>query len=237
MTVPTFADRIIAFNEALSFPYPLPAGIGVMNPFTDNLWASPTAAAFYRKYYSDNRQRHLILGINPGRHGAGLTGVPFTDTKRMEEVCGIPMPGVHSHEPSSVFVYAVIAAYGGPAAFYRDIYINSVCPLGFVRQQPNGKSVNYNYYDSRELQRIVEPYAVWSLEKQLSFGISRDKVFVMGSGKNAAFFRYLNQQHGWFTEVVALEHPRFVVQYKSKHLSKYVDQYIRAITDATKEHD
>jgi hypothetical protein len=232
MTSTTFAEQVIAFNAGLSFPNPLPDGVGIMNPFRDNEWATPTAASFYRKYYSDDRQRWLMLGINPGRHGAGLTGVPFTDTKRMEEVCGIPMQGIHSHEPSSVFVYAVIAACGGPTAFYHDVYINSVCPLGFVKQQPGGKAVNYNYYDSKELQRLVEPFAVDCLERQLQFGIRRDVVFVMGTGKNAAFVRYLNDRYKWFGRVVALEHPRYVVQYKARNMEHYVSQYVQALEEA-----
>lgn len=29
---------------------------------------------FYSKYYSDTNQRILVLGINPGRFGSGITG-------------------------------------------------------------------------------------------------------------------------------------------------------------------
>ncbi len=43
---------------------------------------------FYYKYYNDSNKRKFIIGINPSRHGAGVTGVPFTDTKRLDNVCG-----------------------------------------------------------------------------------------------------------------------------------------------------
>jgi hypothetical protein len=31
--------------------------------------------SFYSKYYSDTNERILILGINPGRFGSGITGI------------------------------------------------------------------------------------------------------------------------------------------------------------------
>ncbi len=58
-----------------------------MNPFKENPDALAISSAFYKKYYDDHRMRRLILGINPGRFGAGVTGIPFTDTKRLTEKC------------------------------------------------------------------------------------------------------------------------------------------------------
>ena len=85
----TFADRIIEFNRSLDFTGKLPEGINVMNPFRGNDYILSVSSAFYTKYYSDNKTRHLILGINPGRFGSGVTGVPFTDTKRLTGECGL----------------------------------------------------------------------------------------------------------------------------------------------------
>jgi hypothetical protein len=118
--VKTFADKVIAFNKALHFEGRLPEGIRIMNPFRENEFALPISTTFYKKYYNDNNVRHLILGINPGRFGAGVTGVPFTDTKRLQSECHIPFKGKETHEPSSVFIYEMINAYGGPEAFYSS---------------------------------------------------------------------------------------------------------------------
>ncbi len=126
----TFADKVIACNKNLHLDARLPEGIRVMNPFTENPQALATSSAFYKKFYNDHNRRHLILGINPGRFGAGVTGIPFTDTKRLEEKCGLKIDGIHTYEPSSVFVYEMIDAYGGVEAFYKDFYINSPSPLG-----------------------------------------------------------------------------------------------------------
>lgn len=225
----TFAEQVIAFNDSLSLQAPLPDQVAVMNPFKDNDFALPVSSQFYRKYYSDYQKRHLILGINPGRHGAGLTGVPFTDTKRMEAYCGIPVEGIHSHEPSSAFVYEVVQAYGGVEVFYRDYYINSVCPLGFLKQNKNGKWVNYNYYDSKALTQAVEPFIIQTLRQQLDFGVHTEKVFCMGSGKNYKYLLDLNDREQLFGEIIPLDHPRYIIQYKRKLMPQYIDKWVELL--------
>ncbi|GAB4423825.1 MAG: SMUG2 DNA glycosylase family protein [Bacteroidia bacterium] len=228
----TFADHVIAFHASLHLDAPLPEGIGVMNPFAENPDVSRISSAFYRRFYDDTRPRGLILGINPGRLGGGATGVPFTDTKRLAQICDLVLPGLHTHEPSSVFVYEVIDAYGGPAYFYGDWYINSVCPLGFVQQDAQGRIRNYNYYDSKALATAIMPFAAASVARQVAFGIRRDRCLVLGSNQNYAFVRKLNQTHGWFAELVPLEHPRYIMQYRSKQRTAYIDKYLAALTGA-----
>ena len=85
----TFAQQVIQFNSSLKLTTPLPANIAVMNPFAENPRALEISSQFYQKYYTDTKPRKLILGINPGRHGAGITGIPFTDTKRLKEFCDL----------------------------------------------------------------------------------------------------------------------------------------------------
>ncbi len=224
----TFADKVIAFNQQLHFPGHLPAGIRIMNPFEEDKRVLPLSSLFYKKYYDDTRTRHLILGINPGRFGGGITGVPFTDPKRLIEKCGIPYSGALTHEPSSVFVYEVIDAYGGAEAFYQQFYIHSICPLGFTALKDNGKEVNYNYYDSKILTEAVYPFMVDNIRKQIAMGINTDICFCFGTGKNEAFLRELNKKYAFFKQIVALEHPRFVMQYKAKSKHRYIDKYLAA---------
>jgi len=223
----TLADRIIDFNRNLDFKGGLPPGIQVLNPFRDHPEVLPIAEAFYRKYYNDTRPRRLIMGINPGRLGAGATGIPFTDTKRLTEVCGLEGPDFHTHEPSSVFIYRLIAAYGGPEEFFGRYYINSVCPLGFVRENAKGRWVNYNYYDSPELFEAIRPFALEKLAEQLAWGLEKEVCYSLGK-KNARYLEQLNQQGAFFGRVVPLDHPRYIVQYKSKAMDAYVDRYLKA---------
>ena len=228
----TFADRIIAFNKQLDFQGTLPDGISIMNPFRDNSQIIPISSGFYRKYYNDNYPRHLILGINPGRFGAGVTGIPFTDPKRLIEICALEFHGELKHEPSSVFVYEVIDAFGGATDFYRKFYINSVCPLGFTAIGPKGKVVNCNYYDSRELIQAVYNFVVDNIQKQITIGVETDVCFCFGTGKNESFLRNLNDDKNFFGKIVSLEHPRFVMQYKARSKQQYIDKYLSAFLPA-----
>src|SRR5882757_1409878 len=97
----TFAGKVIRFIKELSYTgNPLPPAIRIMNPYREFEGTMDIAAAFYRKYYDDNEPRSIILGINPGRFGAGVTGIPFTDSKRLISGCHIPHNGKATHEPS-----------------------------------------------------------------------------------------------------------------------------------------
>lgn len=224
----TFAEKVIDFNLSLEFNGKLPEGIGIMNPFKENDQIIPISSSFYRKYYNDCNKRHLILGINPGRFGAGVTGIPFTDTKRLKEKCDIPYSGKETHEPSSVFVYDVIEAYGGPHAFYNDFYINSICPLGFIIIDDHGKVKNYNYYDSKALTEAVYDFSVENIRKQIDLGCETDVCYCFGTGKNEKFLHSLNREYGFFKQIIALEHPRFVMQYQAKNKDWYIEKYLRA---------
>ena len=226
----TLAKKIIEFNQSLKLEAELPPNIRVMNPFVENSQALTTSSAFYRKFYNDNHPRKLILGINPGRLGAGLTGIPFTDTKRLE-ICGLELPNVKTYEPSAVFVYEVIEAYGGVKAFYDDFYINSVCPLGFVIIDKKGKEKNYNYYDSKALQNAVKEFIIESIETQLDFGLDRTVGFCFGTGKNYKYLKALNDEKKFFDKVIPLEHPRYVMQYKYKEKAKYVERFLAKLRD------
>ncbi len=226
----TFADKVIDFNKKLEFHGTLPNGVSIMNPFRENKDVISISSAFYKKFYSDNRKRHLILGINPGRFGAGLTGVPFTDPKRLIAKCHIPYQGKETHEPSSVFVYEMIDAFGGADEFYKHFYIHSICPLGFTATNDKGKEVNYNYYDSKELTAAVYDFIIDNIHKQIAMGVETDICFCFGTGKNEKFLRETNAEHKFFKKIIALEHPRFIMQYKAKTKQFYIDKYLSAFS-------
>lgn len=226
----TLADKIIDFNYNLQFDGDLPEGFQVLNPYLENRETLKVMEAFYYKYYHDNHQRKFIIGINPSRHGAGVTGVPFTDTKRLESVCGIKMESARTHEISSVFLYDVIAAYGGAAAFYRDFYINSPFPLAIIRKKPGGNWVNANYYDDKRLFSTVKAFMINSLKKHIAMGLDTSTVYVLGK-KNAAFIDKLNSTEKLFGKLIVLEHPRYIQQYKSKEKQFYINKYLNTFEE------
>ncbi len=227
----TFAEKIITFCSDLDFTGILPEGISVMNPFKENPSILPVVSQFYRKFYNDNRRRHLILGINPGRFGAGVTGIPFTDTVRLKERCGLSIPGLKTYETSSVFIYEMINQYGGTEKFYSDYFISSVSPLGFTYKSRTGKRTNYNYYDSKKLTEAVKEFITGSIRRQLEWGIECDVCFCLGSGKNYDFLSKLNNEQGFFQRIEPLEHPRFIMQYRSKQKQVFIDRYIRKLNN------
>ena len=203
----------------------LPDGVEWLYPY-DDASVRDAMSRFFHKYFSDEMPRIAMWGINPGRFGAGVTGLPFTDPIRMEEECGLENDFTKRQELSSVFVYDVVNAMGGPASFYSKFYISSICPLGFVK---DGK--NYNYYDSKELTEAVMSLILENIEKHLEMGISDEVVFSMGQGTNFKFLKKLNDKHQYFREVKPLPHPRWVMQYRLKRKLEFVDQYVTALSE------
>lgn len=221
----TFADKVIDFNNQLNYAGKLPEEFKVLNPYLDNPETILVMEQFYRKYYNDLQSRKFIIGINPSRHGAGVTGIPFTDTKRLESVCGIKMQSANTHEISSVFMYDMIAEYGGVTNFYKKFYINSPFPLAIIRHTKEGKWLNANYYDDLTLFEAVKGFMIHSLKNHISLGLDTSDVFVLGK-KNAIFIQKINKEENLFDNITVLEHPRYIQQYKSKEKQLYIDKYI-----------
>ncbi len=198
----------------------MPEGIQVMNPFKDET-ALLFSKAFYEKFYADANRRWMIIGINPGRFGGGITGIPFTDPIRLQADAGIPNPWAKKQELSSVFIYEMIRAYGGPEAFYKNFYFTAISPLGFTKFNKN-----LNYYDDALLQDTIKDFVVDCMERQLNFGIHRKVAFCLGEGKNFLYLERLNNELNLFDAIVPLSHPRFVMQYRLKRKEEYINHYI-----------
>lgn len=220
----TFGKKVIQFTQNLRIPsLELPADFEWLFPY-DQAETMRCLTAFYQKYYADEGARHFIFGINPGRFGAGLTGVPFTDPLRLETECGIANSFPKKVELSADFVWRVIRAYGGVIPFTRHFYITSLSPLGFIR-----RGVNINYYDDRNLARSITPFVEWNIRTQLEFGNLGDTAICLGEGQNYAYFKKLNAQEGLFREIIPLPHPRWVMQYRRKRVDEFVERYVSTL--------
>lgn len=194
-----------------------------MNPYAD-AHVRGCVRAFLDRYFSDNVKRVLVFGINPGRFGAGITGVTFTDPVALAEKCGIENDLPRRQELSSIFIYRLIERYGGPREFYRRFFLTAVSPLGFTR---NGN--NMNYYDDPALARAVTPFITNTIEQQIALGARRDHAIVLGAGKNLRFVQQLNERHGFFRSIHSLEHPRWIMQYRRRQLDTYLAKYEEAL--------
>jgi hypothetical protein len=218
MKASTFGSRVFRFYTNLDCPK-VPAGVGVMNPYADAR-VRGYVRAFADKYFADDNERVLVFGINPGRFGAGITGVTFTDPVVLADECGIENDLPRRRELSSIFIYDFINRYGGPLQFYKRFFLTALSPLGFTRS-----GLNLNYYDQRKLTTAVTPFIAKTIEQQISLGGRRDCAIVLGMGENYRFLQKLNEKEGFFREMLPLEHPRFIMQYRRKRLGEYLAKY------------
>jgi hypothetical protein len=216
----TFADKVLAFYKQLAIPGKLPKGVAILNPYQDEN-AFELCIQFYKKYYNDSNPRKIILGINPGRFGGGITGIPFTDPLKLENICGIKNDMQKKVELSADYIYKMIEAFGGPEKFYGQYFFNSVSPLGFTQ---DGK--NLNYYDTPELMKSLEKFILKSINQLIEMGIDTKNSYCLGEGANYKYLSNLNLREKFFGEIIPLAHPRFIMQYKRKSIDLYIKDYL-----------
>lgn len=219
----TTGQKILDFYKGVELNRVKTKGVSVMNPFLSEE-VQEINEVFYNRFFNDSGKRTFMIAINPGRFGAGVTGIPFTDPVELEEELGIPNSFQKRKELSAVFIHDMIQALGGFDAFYSKFYITNVSPLGFVK---DGK--NLNYYDIKSLQEELEPFIVQHMNHQVREWGSSEVAFTIGKGKNHKAVVDLNKKHGWFEKVIALPHPRWVMQYRLKSKDLILDELIMDI--------
>lgn len=213
-------DQILLYLSKIKQGLPiLPVHIQILDPYEQET-VKNLIKSFYTKYYNTSQQRNLILGINPGRNGAGETGIPFTDSKRLRANCFIDNP-FRSYETSSEFVYRMIEAYGGVKEFYSNFFISSVSPIGFVKENKN-----YNYYDDTQFALNLTNYVKQQMSHLLDLPLSTNSVICLGEGKNFKYLWTWNEKFNWFKKIIPLPHPRYIMQYKRKQVDFYINKYL-----------
>ncbi|HYJ65113.1 MAG TPA: uracil-DNA glycosylase family protein [Parafilimonas sp.] len=215
-----FADNILHFLFNLKIPFKLPKDVEVLDAH-QRKDVQEVCTSFYKKFYNDDEKRHVLIGINPGRFGGGVTGVPFTDPIRLEKACDIKNNFQKKQELSSVFIYDMIDAFGGASTFYKKFYFSAVSPLGFIK---HGK--NLNYYDDKILMKRIEPFVIDCMNKQIAFGLKTDICFCIGEGENLKYLQKLNSTYKWFDKIKSLSHPRFIMQYRVKRKEEFIQRYL-----------
>lgn len=230
--MPTVSSTILEFYSSLYLPLNLPKGVETLYPFSNKkVWE--INEEFYNKYYRDYTTRTFLIGINPGRLGAGITGIPFTDPIRLDSVLNIKNDFDKKAELSSKFIYDVIEAMGGPKTFFSSFYFTSVSPIGFTKN-----AVNLNYYDEKELENSLKPYIISNLTTQLdSIPSNRNIAFCLGKGKNFNYLVKLNEENGFFKKIIALPHPRWVMQYRLKRKDEFILEYVQKLSEKIRLHE
>ena len=224
MTSNTTGYRLYDFFSGLEFTHSLPPGFEVMNPYRSEE-VLRINKLFYSRFYNDDRPRTLIMGINPGRFGAGVTGISFTDPVKLDRELGIENNLQKKPELSADFIYSVVRAFGGPKKFFSRYFLSALSPLGFIR---NG--VNANFYDTGELMAATREFILRSVKKQLEITQSQERCVLLGSGKNTDFFTPLNKEYQLFRKTDVLKHPRWIMQYRRRSMDDYVREYLKILS-------
>jgi hypothetical protein len=219
----TIALELIHFYQSMRIGCDLPQGIELLYPQADERVMN-VVSRFLHRYYGDQHPRQMIFGINPGRFGAGTTGINFTGPKQLTESLQIEHPFGKKSELSAEFIYEVIEGYGGAEKFYNHFFLSAISPLGFTR---NGK--NLNYYDDKELEQALQPFITKSIAQQLRIFRPSQVCICIGGEKNFDYFLALNSKKQFFKEIIPLAHPRFIMQYRRKQKQKYLLEYLSAI--------
>lgn len=219
----SFSTKAIKHFLNLKAPQLRLRDVGLVNPYENNE-VKAVVKLFFTKFYFDGSERLFIFGINPGRFGGGLTGIAFTDPVALREHCGIENNLSNRKELSSKFVYAVAKKFGSVEKLFSRVFLTALYPFAIIK---DGK--NYNYYDEKTLSEFLRPAIIKNIKTQIDFGARRDVVILLGK-KNAEYFKPINDEGGFFKEIIVLEHPRYIMQYCLKRVDKYIDKYISAIS-------
>ncbi len=218
-----FADRIATFLTSLTIDEPLAPGFEVLDPYRDPE-VRKVVDRFVRMAYAGDHPRTAIWGINPGRFGAGVTGLSFTDPFVLTEVLGFDTSITGRREISAEFIWKVVDAYGGPAAFFRDFYLSALSPLGYIRE---GRNVNF--YDDADFLNRIQPQILSWIKLQQGAGLQADRCVVLGTGRLREVMEQRLRPHLDYTTVEYLEHPRFIMQYRRRQMEEYVDKYVQTL--------
>lgn len=127
----------------------------ILNEFLEN-WEN--VKRFNEKYYNGNYPKTVLCGINPGKNGAGKTGIPFIDFTSLSQL----LDGVERSdtERSAQFFYDIVQEFGAER-FYKSFYVTNISWLGFMK---DGKNVNY-YNLSDQAKAFIYKMFQYEMEK------------------------------------------------------------------------
>ncbi|MFM8771174.1 MAG: uracil-DNA glycosylase family protein [Candidatus Kapaibacterium sp.] len=226
MASETFAEFVERFLTSVTIPGSMPRGIEVLQPYRDPE-VRRVVHEMCTRFYASGSTRIGVWGINPGRFGAGLTGLAFTDPWAVEHDLGITTSLSGRREMSAEFISMVISAYGGPESFYRDVYMSALSPLGFIRE-----GVNINFYDDAALEKMMTPHIIGWMNDVFAHCVRRDVTILLGSGKLRTFMERSVREAVGVSEVIYLDHPRYIMQYRRRDMERYVQLYVDTIQQA-----
>jgi hypothetical protein len=117
----------------------------LLDSFLDN-WDN--VKQFNEKYYAEGYPKIVLCGINPGKNGAGKTGIPFLDFDSLSKL----IDGIEhtDTERSAQFFYDVVQEFGAER-FFRSFYVTNISWIGYIKEN---KNVNY-YQLSDPIKKFI----------------------------------------------------------------------------------
>ena len=178
-------------------------------------------AKYYERYVSEKPNKIVLCGLNPGRFGAGLTGVPFIDFKSLSEM--IPEVDRQETENSAQFFFEVIKKIG-VEKFYENCYVTNVSKFGYSRKS-SSKNVNYP-----ELPEIAQN---WLFQKFIDeMNLIKPKLIIPLSKNVEGTLKMLSQnQQLNFKIGDRLNHPSWIMIYRQKDENKWIKKYVDRISE------
>lgn len=169
---------------------------------------------FWRTYYGGAVPRVVLCGINPGRHGAGKTGIPFLDFQLLSQlISGIDR---QDSERSARFFFQVVRQFG-VAAFFHSFYVTNVASVGFIR---DGKNLNYDALPASALEvvernflqemEIVQPTHVISLSNVVQKTVRK----LLPTTVDCS---------------MRLPHPSWITTYRGNEMDKWAARYLAVL--------
>lgn len=189
--------------------------IRILKDFQEN-WDA--VVGFNNRYYGTGIPKIVLCGINPGRLGAGKTGIPFIDFESLSR----RLPGVSSRTDSerSAQFFSQIVDHFGAVNFYASLYVTNISFVGYAK---NSKNVNFDMLPTNaqykvqslfcEEMDIVRPSKIISLSRSVHDTVSK----LMGNRVDCE---------------TALPHP-YYCSFKGR-VDRYSDEYIRVLTPFVK---
>lgn len=146
----------------------------ILNPYADNF---ERFEFFVRKYYDDDKNRDIVLALNPGRFGCGKTGIALTDENILNMKFGFPNKIENPNkEKTATRIYSIIddAFSGDFSRFFSMVFMSNIFPFGVVDK--NGNNVVFD--DLIKIKSIRE-FSLEFVKNTLEL-FKPEKVFCVG---------------------------------------------------------
>ena len=176
----------------------------------------PIAEQFWQQYVPEPLPQTVIVGLNPGRMGAGLTGVPLLDFRSLTNLLPDARLPRNDTEPSANFFHRV-AQHIGAEKFYRQFYVSNVSAVGYLRDNKN-----CNYHDLPDAaQQIVEQ----RFRDEMAV-VAPKRIIALGREVEATVQRLYDDGA---IRISHLPHPSWIMTYRLREAQSWVRRYTQML--------